>query len=394
MVIPDFVFSRLPKIIFGSGKFKLLPEIIKEQAQHVLLVTGKHSFRRTCQWNLLIENLNAQGTVWQDFIIAAEPSPALIDEAVQANADNNIDLLVAIGGGSVIDAGKAISAMLTLQAPVQEYLEGVGNKKHPGNKLPFIAVPTTSGTGTEATKNASLSQVGKTGFKKSLRHDNFVPDIALLDPQLSVSCPKEITANCGMDAFAQLLESYVSPKSTPLTDALAISGLEAIRDSLLTAYQENGNIAARAGMAYAALLSGITLAHAGLGIVHSLSSTIGGYCTIPHGVICGTLLGPGMKMNIEKLKQQGKASFSSLHKHAKVGALLRKQPLKDVFQGCEWLLQTIAEWKTFLKLPGLKSFGMESSDVEHIASETPIRNNPVPLETEDIQNIVLENLKS
>ena len=170
------------------------------------------------------------------FNIEREPSPEMVDNAVAELTDDNADLVISIGGGSVIDAGKAISAMTGKSDSVTGYLEGIGTKIHPGTKLPFIAIPTTSGTGSEATKNAVLSSVGEKGFKRSLRHDNFVPDIALVDPDLTIQCPREITAASGMDCFTQLLEAYLSDKSCEYTDALAIEGLKAIKSSLTESY--------------------------------------------------------------------------------------------------------------------------------------------------------------
>ncbi|MCK5219365.1 iron-containing alcohol dehydrogenase, partial [bacterium] len=390
MVIPGFTFARTPKILFGRGTLQRLPEEILNFGPNALLVFGAVSFRNSQHWKHLQPACCERGITLFNLSVKGEPGPEQVDEAVFKFAAEQISVVVAIGGGSVIDAGKAISAMLPLRESVMGYLEGVGSgRKHSGIKVPFIAVPTTSGTGTEATKNASLRRVGEKGFKKSLRHENFVPDIALIDPELSLNCPPAITAACGLDALAQLLESYVSPQSSPLTDALSLSGLKAVRSHLLLACHDGAHaLDARAGMSYAALLSGLTLANAGLGIVHSLSSVIGGFFDIPHGVICGNLLASGTKMNIAKLKQQGEAGIIALQKHARLGALLSRQTLTTIDEGCSWLENKLAEWTQALKIPRLSDYGIKLDDRDKITAAAAMRNNPVQLERKDIKMIL------
>ena len=230
-------------------------------------------------------------------------------------------MVVSIGGGSVIDAGKALSAMLPLDEPVKEYLEGVGTRKHPGTKIPFIAVPTTAGTGSETTGNSVLSETGPEGYKRSLRHENFIPDIALVDPELTLSCTSLQTAISGMDAFTQLLESFLSTRCNNLTDALALEGILHVRNSLKTAVSAGDDPEARAGMSYASMLSGIAITNAGLGLVHGFASSIGGRKDIPHGVICGTLMGIVNRAIIERLLKEGKDP-AALEKYIRLGKLL------------------------------------------------------------------------
>ena len=264
-MIKSFLFSRLPLIIFGNGKFSELPALLRSFGKKVLIITGYSSFRGTPGWLMLTESLEKEGFELRKLAIAGEPSDLIIDDAVTSYRKDPPDLIISVGGGSSLDAGKAISAMLTVEGSIKDYLEGVGFREHPGTKIPFIAVPTTSGTGSETTKNAVISRIGKDGFKKSLRHENFVPDIALADPELTISCPPEITAASGMDCFTQLTEAYLSTKSNKYTDALALEGLKAVKSSLLNAYRNGNDVIARSGMTFAALTSGICLANVGLG---------------------------------------------------------------------------------------------------------------------------------
>jgi alcohol dehydrogenase class IV len=383
----------MPRILFGAGTFDELQRLVRDFGTTVLLVTGSKSYRSSEKWERLLGALKDSVSYFH-VRVEGEPSPTLVDRVVEEFSDKNIDVVVAWGGGSVIDGGKAISAMLTQDGSVLDYLEGVGTGAvHSGEKVPFIAVPTTSGTGSEATKNAVLSQIGSDGFKKSLRHDNFVPDIVVLDPRLMLSCPPGVTAACGMDAFTQLLESYVATKASPLTDALALSGLECIARCLVPACTDGANdVDIRGGMAYAALMSGITLANAGLGVVHGLASPIGGYFDIPHGVVCGTLIGEATAATVEKLMQQHGPKHSALRKYARVGAILAGRDEDDVAKDCELLLRKVEEWTETLKIPRLGKYGIQEEDFEKIVAGTGNKNNPVPLEPEEIMEILKKRL--
>ena len=270
-VIPAFSVSCLPRIVFGDGSLRQVPKLSATFGKRVLLVTGGHSLRNSPYWDILTGDLLAQGVSWEELRIEGEPSPQSVDEAVRAWRGAKIEVVVGIGGGSVLDAAKAVAGLLPHGNSVMDHLEGAG-PEHPynGPATPLIAVPTTAGTGSEATKNAVLSVQGMQGFKKSFRHDLLVPRYAVVDPLLLTSCPPSLIAANGMDALTQLLESYVSSRANPFTDALALSGLDAARRGLLDWYEGKDRAAsARSSMAYAALLSGITLAQAGLGSVQS-----------------------------------------------------------------------------------------------------------------------------
>ncbi len=268
--IINFKWARLPQIYFGAGTFQEFPKILEEfSAKCILLVTGKKSFDISIEGQILKENLKKSNIYFEQIKISGEPTPNFIDTICEEYRQKNISLVCAIGGGSVLDSGKAISAMLLHKnESVKDYLEGIGEKEYCGPKIPFVAIPTTAGTGSEVTKNAVLSQIGKNGFKRSLRHDLLIPEVAICDPRLMLTAPQNITAACGMDAFTQLLEAFVSTKSNPFSDALCWSGMQAVARSLTAAYQNGNDLLARTDMAYAALVSGIVLANVGLGVIH------------------------------------------------------------------------------------------------------------------------------
>jgi len=388
----SFNFARIPNIIFGNGKLNELYSIISNFGRHALIITGRSSLKSSGKWNEINSELESHSIRFIQVSVDNEPSPNMIDNIVNKVREKNIEIVVSIGGGSVMDAGKAISAMILKKDSVKNYLEGVGNKIHNGVKIPFIAIPTTSGTGSEATKNAVISEIGKDGFKKSLRHDNFVPNYAIIDPELIIKCPPSITAACGMDAFTQLLEAYVSTNSNPITDALAYSGMKYIKDNIIPAFSTGANnIHVRAGMAYGSLMSGIALANAGLGIVHGLASAIGAYFDIPHGIICGTLLAEATKINLEKLKNQGLNGKIALRKHAEIGALLMDEYMvqeKEIMNYCSCLVNTLESWTENLKINPLGNFGVKINDINKILDKTGIKNNPVKLNREDIKKIL------
>ena len=391
-----FNFARIPNIIFGSGKINELYGIVSNFGNNILIITGHSSLKLSGKWNEITKQLKTHSIELNQVSVANEPSPALIDGIVNEMRYKNIDIVVSIGGGSVIDTGKAVSAMILKHDSVKNYLEGIGSKIHDGIKIPFRAIPTTSGTGSEATKNAVISEIGENGFKKSLRHNNFVPEYAIIDPELIIGSPPAITAACGMDAFTQLLESYVSTNSNPITDSLAYSGMKYLKDNIIAACSTGArDIHVRAAMAYASLISGITLANAGLGVVHGLASAIGAYFNIPHGVICGTLLAEATKINIEKLKNQGLISKLGLRKHAEIGALLMDNYSvqdNETLKYCSYLIDTLESWTTDLNIKSLSEYGVRKEDIDKILDKTGLKNNPVKLDRDDIKRILLNRI--
>jgi alcohol dehydrogenase class IV len=390
-MVKPFHFSRLPLIFFGTGKIKLLPGLIRRYGKIIILVTDQVSFKNSVNAENLSGWFRMEGIRYHNIIISGEPSPELIDAEVRKFNNESVDAVVSIGGGSILDAGKAISAMMHKQESVKEYLEGVGNREHPGTKLPFIALPTTSGTGSEATKNAVLSQTGKDGFKKSLRHDNFVPDIAVIDPMLTESCPQTITAASGMDCFTQLTESFLSDKSCEYTDAFAWEGLKAIKSSLLESYLNGANHEARSNMSFAALTSGICLTNAGLGAVHGFASSIGGMFVIPHGVVCGTLMASANSIIIRELRKYDNNS-PALKKYSSLGRLFLGDDGKSDDYYIDGFVEHLNKLTCNLKLPKLKQYGIRENDIQSICENTDIKNNPVNLTREDLIEILYNRL--
>jgi alcohol dehydrogenase class IV len=384
-----FRFFSNPQLHFGPGTISRLPGLVTSQGKTLLLITGARSLQKNGGLQRCLDALKKNSIQVYQAIIETEPSPAMIDEIVARYRDKNIDVIAAIGGGSVMDAGKAISAMMTKKESVIHYLEGVGKKSHDGKKVFFIAVPTTSGTGSEATKNAVISQLGKHGFKKSLRHDNFVPDIAVVDPELTLGCPANVTAACGMDAVTQLLESLVSPQSSPMTDSLALGALEVLGDALITVTTVNPHdLHARTNISYAAYISGLTLANAGLGVVHGFASVIGGMFTIPHGVICGSLLAEATRRNIECLISMDPES-AALKKYARAYQGLNPSVApENHLKNSRHLIKLLTQWTQDLKLPKLGSYGLTPKNIQAIVSATQQKNNPVQLSAKKLSEIL------
>ncbi|MGB3206793.1 MAG: iron-containing alcohol dehydrogenase [Crinalium sp.] len=390
MVIAAFFFAKVPPIHFGTGKLQQLPKLIREfNGKTVLLVTGGKSLECSGQFDAIASLLSTSSIILHRVICAGEPTTSEIDRICAEYRQSAIDVVVGIGGGSAIDAGKAIAAMLPHNNSIFDHLEGVGrNIPHSGVKVPYIAIPTTSGTGGEVTKNAVISEVGENGYKKSLRHDNFIPDAVIVDGKLLTSCPRHITAACGMDAFTQLLEPYLSPTASPLTDAIALSGLEAIADNLLLACGEGAeDVSVRESMAYASLCSGIALANAGLGIVHGLASPIGGFFPIPHGVICGTLMAAAVRANWQAL-QLRQPDSPAVAKMARLGQLLSKESGKSNVYYCDALVAILEEWTEQLNLPKLGDYGIQADDLTKILDHTHNRNNPIELSRDEIRAFV------
>ncbi len=387
-----FNISPIPELVFGPGTLAKLPEILeKNQYKSIVLITGGKSFVNSPEWEKLKQSLGDSDIKFAHYKSSGETQPETVDNIILDLNSSVVDAVISIGGGTVLDTGKAVSAMLSMSGSIVDYLEGVGTKDPAGIRKPLICIPTTSGTGSEATKNAVITKIGKDGFKKSLRHTAYIPDTVIIDPELIVSCPRAITLASGLDAVTQLLESYVSTRSTPFTDMIALKGLKLAGTGLPLLAEDGSNIDARSDMAYAAYLSGISLANAGLGVVHGAASVLGSIKAIPHGVVCGTLLGTATEKIISKLRE-GDFSGNYLLKFSNAGAALSGNKYDSSEENIDLLIKTLNYWVESFDIPRLSDFGFTKGSLNFAAKKTGIKNTPVILNFEDIFDILISRL--
>ncbi len=412
-----FAVARLPRIAFGAGRRRELPGIVAGYGRRALLVTGARSFRASPAWAELTTGLDAAGVAWDDLAVAGEPSPELVDAAVARRRADPPDVVVGIGGGSVLDAAKGIAGLLRSGTSALDHLEGVGRGvPYPGPATPFLAVPTTAGTGSEATKNAVLSgrlpgraPGGSTGgvasdgsaegqpYKKSFRDDRLVAAVAIVDPDLLEGCPPALISGDGMDALTQCLEAYVSTGASPFTDAVARSGIAAIGPALpawhsgaLMGAPSPATAAARAAMAWGALASGIALANAGLGAVHGIVAALGARHDVHHGTGCGILLAATTAANLDALRTRDLRGVA-LERYAEAGRLLVGDPRLGRDDAGDALVAWLATLSAALGLPRLRDVGVGERDVEPLVAESrgsSMRTNPVSLTDEEIAAIL------
>lgn len=371
--------ASLPELRIERNSFLTLPSLLAERGfRRIGLVHGRTVYRN--HGPEFEASLKEAGIEYLTREVVGEPSPGIVDSIAEEWRDASLELIVALGGGSVIDAGKAAAAMLGEpgEESVKEFLEGVGTRSPSGRTLPLYALPTTAGTGSEATKNAVISEIG--GFKKSLRHDNFVPKLALLDARLALGVPDDVTRASGLDGITQLLEAYLSTKANPFTDALALSGLEAAGGAFPQLLKDPADIAARESMAYAAYLSGVCLANAGLGLVHGAASPLGAAREIPHGLVCGRLL-PGVLRRIEERAVGDELIAGKLTAAA---AALRC--------GGGSLALYLEELLRRTGLPGFRAYGFDEESLEGLAAECGRKNSPVDFTNAEIRTILKEAL--
>jgi alcohol dehydrogenase class IV len=382
-----FEFATATRIVFGQGVVQELAALAKPFGKRAMVITGKDRLRHAG----IINGLEGSGYTCNLFGVCGEPTVALVREGADRLRAAGSSLVIAIGGGSAIDAGKAIAALAANPGDVLDYLEVVGQGRPlPNAPLPFIAVPTTAGTGSEVTRNAVLG-APEHGVKASLRSPLMLPAIALVDPELTFGLPLEITASTGLDALTQLIEPFVCIRANPLTDALCRDGL-AIAARSLPAVCSNGRDAqARTGMSYVSLLGGLALANAGLGVVHGFAAPIGGMFDGPHGSICAALLPHGMAANIKALRERAPES-SSLVRYEEIARILTGRPKATPEEGADWVRILIGT----LPVPSLRTYGITESHVEGLAQKasraSSMKANPLSLTHDELCGILAASL--
>ena len=385
-----FEFATADRVVAGAGRLAELPGLLAGLGSRVLVCTGANPARHAG----LLPGLEMPAAV---FPVAGEPTVEVARAGVAAAREHGADVIAAVGGGSVIDLGKAVAMLLANGGDPVDYLEVVGSGRaisRPG--VPCVAVPTTAGTGAEVTANAVLA-VPEHGVKASLRSPLMIPRVALVDPQLTVSCPAPVTASSGLDALTQCLEPFVSVRATPLTDALAREGLLRAAAGLRAAYADGSDLTARENMAICALLGGIALANAKLGAVHGLAGVIGGTADVPHGFACAALLAPVIEANVRALRSRPSGSATpgrpgpdppALDRYAEAARLLTGRPGASVDDGLAWIRQTLG----LLAVPGLAAFGLGPGQAGDIAAKaamsSSMQGNPVMLSHDELEEVV------
>ncbi|MEX2112426.1 MAG: iron-containing alcohol dehydrogenase [Pirellulales bacterium] len=303
-VVEPYDFAAPGRIVFGWGRLAELGPLAAGLGRRAFVVNGSRSLAAAGVVGRVCDLLRDQGVEPIELAtISHEPEVVDVDHCVRqlrARSAGAGDLVIGLGGGSAIDLAKAAAALATntAGASVRDYLEGVGlGLSIDGAPLPMIAIPTTAGTGSEATKNAVISSYDPP-FKKSLRSDHMLPRVVLVDPELAVSCPARVTAYTGMDAITQLIESYVSCRAKALPRALAVDGLRLALPAIVEAVENGSSRPAREAMAQAALLSGMALANSGLGMAHGVAAALGVHLRVAHGLACAVMLPIAIEVNL------------------------------------------------------------------------------------------------
>ncbi len=382
-----FEFATAGRIIFGDGAIRQVSPATNLLGSRALLVTGRDSARADV---LRSDSLTRSGTI-PPFTVSGEPTLDLIAQGLRQARESGCDVVLAIGGGSAIDAGKAIAGLLTNPGEALDYLEVVGKGKPLQNPAaPFIAVPTTAGTGSEVTRNAVLG-VPERRVKVSLRSPWLLPRLAVVDPELTLGLPPAETARTGLDALTQLIEAYVSIRANPVTDGFCEQGIPLAARSLRRAFHHGQDLDARRNMSLAALLSGLALANAGLGVIHGFAAPLGGRYHAPHGAICAAILPHGIEANLLALWSRAPQN-PALDRYQKVAAMLTGRGDAVAQDVVTWTREITSE----LEIPSLKSYGVEERDVPEICAEaarsSSMKGNPLALTPEELSEVLTQAL--
>lgn len=377
-----FEFATSGRIVFGPGTISQATAAARTFGRRVFIVVNSMVRSST-----LIDQLMLAGLIPLPFLIKGEPTIATVSSAVQAARNAGCDLVLGMGGGSALDLGKAVAALLTNPGDIYDYLEVVGG----GEPLeqpsaPCIAIPTTAGTGSEVTRNAVIT-VPEQRTKVSLRSLTMLPRIAIIDPELTCSMPPAITASTGLDALTQLIEPFVSNSSNKLTDPLCREGIACVARSLKKACENSGDASAREDMALASLFGGLALANARLGAVHGFANPIGGMYSAPHGAICARLLPNVIEANIHALKSRQPKS-PALKRYEEVAQLLTGNPQATALEGAKWIRKLI----DVLKIHSLSEYGIKPTDFPTIVARaqkaTSMRGNPIELTEKELITVL------
>lgn len=382
-----FEFATAAKIQFGPGSVRDLGSALRPLGRRALIVTGQNPERSEPVRRLLAQE--KLSCVTQP--ISGEPTIDAVQAASQRARAEGCDLVVGFGGGSAIDAAKAVAGMITNDGALMDYLEVVGRGQSLAKPAaPFVAVPTTAGAGAEVTRNAVILSL-QHRVKASLRSPHLLARLALVDPELTLTLPPAITATTGLDALTQLIEPFVSCRANPFTDALCREGMGRVARSLRRAFEHGSDVSARTDMALASLLSGLALANAGLGAVHGFAAPIGGTFPAPHGAVCAALLPPVLEINLRALEQRDPAN-PARRRFDEIGALLTGKAQASAADAIAWVRTTCAA----LGIPGLRTYGISSTDAETICDKashaSSMKGNPLPLQAGELREILARAL--
>lgn len=378
-----FEFTSAGRIIFGPGVFQEIGQLAHEIGRNPFLITGP---RKPLLQEVLARLGKSEGEI-PTFPVSTEPTVESVNRAIQMARDEGCDSVIGVGGGSIIDTAKAVSAMLSNSGELLDYLEVIGRGKNIVHRAaPTLAVPTTAGTGSEVTRNAVIHSTEQK-VKVSMRSPLMLPAIALIDPELTFSVPPEVTASTGMDALSQVIEPYVSRKANRFTDEFCRDGIRAAAGHLSRAYQRGEDADAREQMAYASLMGGLALANAGLGAVHGFAGVIGGMFSAAHGAICARLLPPVMEINLKALSAREPAN-PALQRYQDVARMITGDERASTQMGVEWLKNLCAD----LHIPYLGSYGITRNDfpvlIEKASVASSMKPNPIRLTAEEMEMVL------